>query len=179
MDKISIDDIPKEVIDVDYISSFYKKWEFDLDFVFKSDFTNAKYLRWSILFILEVLGLNTVWKNRFVLIVDELNNNSIEYWSNKEDTNSMRVSTKKDSEDIIINIEVEDSWKWPNAKKAQEMEDLRNQKLSVWFDKHKSIRWRWLFLIITKLVDELYFKDSDKWWLIVWVKKRLKSWIDF
>jgi hypothetical protein len=77
-----------------------------------------------------------------------------------------------DSVELIL--EVEDSWKWKEAKTAAEMRKIKEQKLSKWFNDHKSIRWRWLFLIITKLVDELYFKDAESWWLIVWIKKKIE-----
>jgi hypothetical protein len=39
---------------------------------------------------------------------------------------------------------------------------------------NNSIRWRWLFMIIDKLVDKLYFKDSKNWWLIVGIEKKLR-----
>jgi hypothetical protein len=51
--------------------------------------------------------------------------------------------------------------------------NLAEKKKKRWFDNYKSIRWRWLFLIIDKMVDKLYFKDSKDWWLIVWLKKEI------
>jgi two-component sensor histidine kinase len=48
-------------------------------------------------------------KFKIVLIVDELNNNAIEYGSKPEDHNIMRLDIKKDSNYYYINIEVEDS----------------------------------------------------------------------
>jgi hypothetical protein len=85
----------------------------------------------------------------------------------------MRFKSQKKWNEIFLNIEVEDAWDWEKNKNALEMDELRKQRLEKWFEEHKSIRWRWLFMIITKLVDELYFKDSATWWLIVWVNKEL------
>jgi hypothetical protein len=86
----------------------------------------------------------------------------------------MRIYIKKTPEnEFDINVEVEDAGNWKSPQKAKDMEKLRNNKLKEWFENHTFIRWRWLFMIITKLVDELYFKDSNKWWLIVWVNKKI------
>ena len=51
--------------------------------------------------------------------------------------------------------------------------NLAEKKKKRWFDNYHSIRWRGLFLIIDKMVDKLYFKDSKNWWLIVWLKKEI------
>lgn len=173
MEKIFVDDLPQNYINKDYITSIYSEDSFEISFLFKSDFKNAKYLRDYLLVILDVIWINTTWKNRFVLVVDELNNNAIEYWSKSWSTNIMRFKSHKKWNEIFLNIEVEDAWDWEKNKNALEMDELRKQRLEKWFEEHKSIRWRWLFLIITKLVDELYFKDSLSWWLIVWVNKKL------
>jgi hypothetical protein len=112
---------------------------------------------------------NNIYK--ITLIIDELNNNAIEYWSKNWDINKLRFKAKKNNNTIELNIEVEDSWKWIKSKKAINMEELRVKRLKAWYSNHNSIRWRWLFLIILKLVDDLYFKDSESWGLIVWIKK--------
>lgn len=173
MEEIFVDDTPQGLINNDYISSIYNENDFEISFLFKSDFKNAKYLRDYLLVILDVIWIDLTWKNRFILIVDELNNNAIEYWSKEWSINIMRFKSRKIGNDLHLNIEVEDAWNWEKTKDACEMEDLRKQRLEKWFAEHKSIRWRWLFMIITKLVDELYFEDSTKWWLIVWVNKKL------
>jgi hypothetical protein len=51
----------------------------EINFLFKSDFNNAKYLRDFIIVIFDMMGFDPIWKSRFTLITDELNNNSIEY----------------------------------------------------------------------------------------------------
>lgn len=174
MNEIFIDQISSDIINKDYLSKFYNNDVFEVTFLFKSDFNNAKYLRDYLFIILDILWVDSTWKNRFVLILDELNNNAIEYWSVKWWLNIFRFSSKKDGNNLVLNIEVEDEWNWEKAKKAIEMEDLRKLRLEKGFDNHNSIRWRWLFLIITKLVNKLYFKDSSRGWLIVWVDKILE-----
>jgi hypothetical protein len=108
-----------------------------------------------------------------VIISDELNNNAIEYWSSAEAINIMRVKVKKDSSWMDFNLEVEDDWKWREHKTSLEMETMRAHQLKLWYFNHDSIRWRGLFLITTKIVNRLYFKNSINWWLIVWVKVKV------
>ena len=102
-----------------------------------------------------------------------MNNNAIEYGSNSGDLNKMNLVINKQENWFSINLEIIDSWNWTMHKTALEMEELRNNKVQKWFDNHNSIRWRGLFLIITKLVDELYFKDDENWWLVVWINKNI------
>lgn len=161
-------------IDTDYIKKNYNNWELKINFLFESDFVNAKLLRDATLLILDTLGFQSIWKSRFTLIIDELNNNSIEYWSNSWEINSMKVHIKNQNNSFEVNIEVEDTWNWKSSKKASEMELLRETRIQKGFQNHDSIRWRWLFLIITKLVDKLYFKDSEKWGLIVGITKTIE-----
>jgi hypothetical protein len=68
---------------------------------------------------------------------------------------------------------VEDAWNWLKHKNALEMETLRAHQLRLWYWDHESIRWRWLFMIIVKSVDRLYFKDTKNGGLIVWIKKNV------
>jgi hypothetical protein len=115
-----------------------------------------------------------MWKTRFILIADELNNNAIEYWSRWEEFNELRLEIKATwIENYKIKLEVEDTGRWITNKTASEMCKLAEKKKERWFKNYDSIRWRWLFLIIDQMVDKLYFKDSKKWWLIVWLKKEI------
>lgn len=149
-------------------------WDsFSATFIFKSDFKYTKTLRDSVFNIRQFLKMDKLRISRLMLIVDELNNNSIEYWSKEGEYNKMIVNISK-GKDLYINIEVIDTWNWKKAKTASEMEQLRNERLKKWFHWHDSIRWRGLFMIITRLVDELYFKDDINWWLVVWIKKTFK-----
>lgn len=175
MKEIYIDRTSKVQITKDFLQSLGDFNKYEIAFLFNSDFNNAKYIRDYISIILDYLSIDLTWKNRFILVVDELVNNSIEYWSKDWDINILKFTAKKTNDWIKINIEVEDSWKWEKAKNSKEMEVLRWERLTKWFQNHDSIRWRGLFLIITKLVDKLYFKDSNKWGLIVWIDKQIKA----
>lgn len=174
MKEIFIDDISVDTINLNYISSLYSENSFDVSFLFRSDFKNSKSLRDFLLLIFEFLWVDSIWKNRFVLIIDELNNNAIEYGSKQWDMNVLRFVSEVIDGEIYINIEVQDCGSWTQAKTASEMEELRTQRLEKWFEGHTWIRWRGLFLIITKLVDTLYFQDASEKWLIVGIKKKIQ-----
>ena len=174
MDVILLDEVSdKDTLDIDFFSNLYKNQSFNLSFVYSSDFQNTHFLRNYIKLILEIVWFDNIWINRFILIADEMNNNAIEYGSNSGDLNKMNLVINKQENWFSINLEIIDSWNWTMHKTALEMEELRNNKVQKWFDNHNSIRWRGLFLIITKLVDELYFKDDENGWLVVWINKNI------
>lgn len=149
-------------------------WEgLSVNFLYDSDFKSAKILRDYVEAACDILGLENKWKSRLILITDELNNNAIEYGSWVWEKNNMRFSILQGSDWIHIQTEIEDTWKGTFAKTAEEMENLRKERTVKWFKNHDSIRWRGLFMIITNLVDNLYFKDSENGWLIVGIQKTL------
>ncbi len=174
MEQIFIDEVQIESVNKETLALFYNNNKFEISFLFKSDFRNSKYLRDYLLIIFDILWIDVIWKNRFVLIVDELNNNAIEYGSKEGSINTLRFQAEKWNDDVYIQIEVQDCGDWKSSKKATEMEILRDERLEKWFLNHKSIRGRGLFLIITKLVDKLYFKDSQEGWLVVGVHKKIE-----
>ena len=155
------------------IKSLYVDNKLDIEFIYKSNFNNTKALRDFIEIIWTVLWFPDKTSSRMILISDELNNNAIEYWSSEEGINILRITSREEDGKINFWLEVEDNWKWKMPKKALDMETLRAHRLKLGYLKHDSIRWRWLFLIIVKLVDRLYFKDSKENWLIVWIKIKI------
>lgn len=173
--KIVIDDLNLSILDKTFITEWLtNSKELELELVFKSIFINTGKIRKLVSIICDELWINPIMKFKLVLIVDELNNNAIEYGSLPEDFNIMRLYIREDLDGYYINIEVEDSWKWKEHKKSYEMVKIGEVKLREWFSNNSSIRGRWLFLIIRNIVDELYFNDSHNRWLIVWVKKKIK-----
>lgn len=142
-------------------------------FLYDSNFKSAKILRDYVQALCDLMELENKWKSRLILITDELNNNAIEYGSLTGDINIMRIDIEKWLQWTYVSVEIEDTGKWKEAKKAKDMELLRTQRLETGFKNHISIRWRGLFMIIMNLVDELYFKDSERWGLIVGIKKKL------
>ncbi len=140
---------------------------------YNSVFSNAKTLRDFIHSISEFFKFENGWDSKLTLIADEMNNNAIEYGSLGNEVNKMKIDIIYSQTDIMLQLEVEDTWNWVKHKNAQEMNALQNEKKDLSALSHKWIRWRGLFLIISKIVDKLYFKDSPEWWLIVGIQKAI------
>lgn len=157
-----------------FISEKFVDKTLDIEFIYCSDFKNAKILRDFIEVICKQLWFPQKEILRIILIIDELNNNAIEYWTELNWENKIRIKTSGSQNSIDVVIEVEDTWRWNKHKNALEMETLRAHQLKLWYSNHDSIRWRGLFMIIVKSVDRLYFKDTKTWGLIVWIKKNIK-----
>ena len=173
MISIDINNLPKHIKKSDFISTKMIDKNLDIEFICNSNFKNAKILRRFIEIICNKLWFSQRSIARFILIVDELNNNAIEYWTEKNWKNIVRLKTYDNINSIDVMIEIEDTWKWKKPRTALDMETLRAHQLKLWYDNHNSIRWRWLFMIIVKTVDRLYFRDSKTWWLVVWIKKNI------
>lgn len=173
MDKIYIDKLSKWHNKIDIINSILVDFTLNVEFIYKSKFENTKDLRDFVEVICDALKFSDKLKSRIVLISDELNNNAIEYWSDNIWFNSLRINSYILDWVIYFNLEVEDNWKWRAPKNALDMETMRAHKLKLGYFNHDSIRWRWLFLIIVKIVNRLYFKNSKFGWLIVWVKIKI------
>lgn len=159
-----------------YLESYIQDDIFHVRFLFESSFQNAKVLRDTMDIICSSMWLDSKWKTRMVLIVDELNNNAIEYGSKSEEINTLEVYLEKQSKwEFYIKISVEDTGNGEHAKTAQEMDKMREERINKWFKNHNSIRGRGLFMIISNLVDTLYFKDSENngKGLVVWIEKKL------
>lgn len=155
------------------IRSLIEKDFIEFSFLYQSCFQNTKILRDISDFLCTEIGMSSKWKTRIVLIVDEMNNNAIEYGSKENDMNEFFVSIKRKSHSFDIHMFVCDAGTWEYAKSAQDMENIRKQKLSHSLDIHNSVRGRGLFMIILNLVDELYFLDWEKGGLKVGIKKEL------
>lgn len=156
------------------IKSNFDKHLLDICIEYPAIFASSKILRDFIIDIANFFHFKWTWKSRLTLIADELNNNSIEYWSLENDINKMHIKILIIWEEVELYLEVEDSWKWIKSKSAKEMILLRNKKKLKWFHKNNWIRGRWLFMIIEKMVDKLYFKDSENGWLIVGIIKKIE-----
>lgn len=158
------------------INSLYEQEVIDISIAYISDFKSAKFLREIVDSLCKWYGIDPKWRTRLVLIIDELNNNAIEYGSKKWEKNYMNFKLSRgSSEELLIETTVTDTWKWDHAKKAKDMLELKKQNENKDFSHHNSIRGRGLFLIISHLVDDLYFEDSNKGGLIVGARKALSS----
>lgn len=174
--ELIIDNFDLSLLDKKYIASQIKdSKELKLELLFSSNFINTWIIRKIIWIVCDELNIDNRMKFKIILIVDELNNNAIEYWSKDKDLCILRLNIKSYNNYYELNLEVEDSGKWEDHKTAKDMIKLGNDKIKQWFMNHSSIRWRGLFLIIKNIVDELYFRDSNKWWLIVGIKKKINK----
>lgn len=130
MKQIHITDLDGDLQIKEQLQSFIDDSNvFDVAFMFASSFTNAKTLRDIVDAICAIMGLDSKWKTRMVLIVDELNNNAIEYGSAQNDTNTLSIYVAKNDKDFDIKISVQDAGTGKHPKTAQEMSDLRDTKL--------------------------------------------------
>jgi len=143
-----------------FISSLKNNKKIEVSFSYESNFQNAKVLRDIVDRICTEMGMSSKWKTRMVLIVDEMNNNAIEYGSKAGDINELYMCLQEEETRLSINIVVKDAGTGEHTKTAMEMEKLRSQRIAKGFSNHNSIRGRGLFMIISNLVDELYFEDN-------------------
>ncbi len=82
---------------------------FDLQLIFKADYNQSKIIRDLTLFLFQKNNIEVPWKNRFVLISDELVNNSIEYGSLPLDKNNFTIHFNTENNTLTINMEVCDT----------------------------------------------------------------------
>lgn len=174
MKRLDLDFIASHSNKIELFSSLLENNEIHVCISYLSDFKNAKILRESVDEICKVYDISPKWRTRLVLIIDELNNNAIEYGSNAWDTNFLEIHIQKTKTwNISLEVFVSDTWKGQNSKKAQDMEQIRKLYESKNYLEHHSIRGRGLFLIISHLVDDLRFKDNPEGWLTVEIQKKL------
>ncbi len=143
----------------------------EIEFCYVSDFKHTKTLRNVFQSLCELYQFDNMLISRMTLVIDEMNNNAIEYGSQSWDINIMRIVCNKHDDDVHMHVEVEDSWKGSSHKTAHDMEQMRDQRVAEECSQHRSIRWRGLFMIIVNIVDRLYFTDSKKGWLIVGIER--------
>ncbi|MDD2487827.1 MAG: ATP-binding protein [Candidatus Gracilibacteria bacterium] len=160
----------KEFIDKN-ISDFKN---FELSIRFKSDYSQSRMIRSTILYIFDKNNINMPWRGRFSLISDELVNNSIEYGSQAFEENLFIMKFSSSDNFLNINIEVHDTGKGLLAKNSIEMESVRKTKEENGFDGYLGKRGRGLFQLVKNIVDDLYFKDNEAGGLIVGVNKKLE-----
>lgn len=174
MINIDISNIESQEL-IDYVSWSIRDYtNFEINLLFKADYNQSRLIRNLVLFLFEQNNINVPWKNRFSLIADELINNSIEYWSLPLDKNTFVIKFVTINKILTIDLEVHDTGKWMFAKNSQEMEEIRKQKDEEGFDRYLGKRWRWLFQLVNNIVDNMYFKDKEWGWLIVWIQKTLE-----
>lgn len=140
---------------------------------FPADFCSSKILRNIIEEFCTYIHITPLWKMRFILVSDELNNNSIEYGSKAWEENRCIFKVQKQYDTCEVFLEVIDTGNGSAHKNAAQMQELQRQHIWKDFWKHTSIRWRGLFLIVSDLVDTLSFRDTPEGGLAVAVELQL------
>ena len=154
------------------------------EFSFPVNYQYSKVIRDFVALIFDRYGLMPPWKSRFILIIDELINNSIAYGSIEWEMNIFRLFIKEEKQNenqslnehsYTIRVEVQDTGTGEGTKTANEMRWIRDQSHetfnSAWHYMGK--RGRWLFMLTENLVDILDFQDNPKWGLTVIVQKSI------
>lgn len=173
MEQLKLDQISAADKREDWLIKLSESHKIDVSISYASDFKNAKILREFVDELCKKYQVHPKWRTRLVLVIDELNNNAIEYGSQSGDTNYLALKVEKVDNVTHFEAAVTDTGTGVKAKTAQDMHDLREKHENKDFTRHNSIRWRGLFLIISRLVDTLYFEDSKEGGLVVGIKKIL------
>lgn len=139
---------------------------------FPANYQNSKIIRDFVGEIFEKFFITHPWKSRFILITDELVNNSIEHGSESEDINRCEIVAGRGEDDNFhITLEVHDTGKKQKQKfDSREFEAIRQDRVQNENNKQKEgidgeeiymeKRGRGLFHITEKVVDKLSFSES-------------------
>lgn len=174
MNELHIHDFSLSQAKKDLESFLCGQSELELTIHYVSDFRSAKVLRELSDTICKHFLIDAKWTTRIILIIDELNNNAIEYGSKEGDINRFFLHISPNTpQGLNLSISVTDAGSGAKTKKASEMEEIRKNYENEDFLQHDSIRGRGLFLIISRLVDRLSFEDSKQGGLTVHIEKYL------
>jgi anti-sigma regulatory factor (Ser/Thr protein kinase) len=111
MDRVNLLELGDIQDKYNYLSSYIHNDTLDIEFLYVSDFRSAKILRDFVDVICRSFHIDSITLSRFILIVDEMNNNAIEHGSRKGDMNKLRFKIFIEEGMQNVQIEVEDSGK--------------------------------------------------------------------
>lgn len=138
---------------------------------FEADHSNSKIIRDFMGEIFNAHNIHRPWRGRFILIADELINNAIEHGSAPGDIDQCIIQAGiQDDGTFMISLEVHDTGRGIHQFDPKKLEKARiraEDSGEIYLKK----RGRGLFHITNKLVDSLSFKENDRGWLSVKVKK--------
>lgn len=112
------------------------------------------------------------WKHRIQLMADELINNAIEHWSAAWEPVKIKITLYNNSD---IELIVEDSWTWKSKYSAEQLlERAREYREAMTKDplSNKTIRGRWLAMIVLNWSDCFTYENNEKWWLTAKMLKK-------
>lgn len=165
---------PEEIIKrVDAECPVFSDCEVELTYL--SHFPLSRHIRETLAYLLRRNEISERWQNRFALISDELVNNSIEHGSDRGEINSCYIKLSKDTEGVLtLTLEVTDTGHGPFSKTSEQMVEMLAERKKTWFTDTTRKRGRG-FMIMEKLVDKVYFRDSVKGGLTVGVVKKFDA----
>lgn len=105
------------------------------------------------------------WKHRLQLMADELINNAIEHGSAPWDPIRIILVIHNNSN---LEISVEDIWTWKSNFKSDDLlarARLNREIMTADPTSNRTIRWRWLAMIVLNWSDEFHYEDNELWWL--------------
>lgn len=145
---------------------------------FQSNYQHSKTIRDFVGAIFDHFFIHHPWRGRFILITDELINNSIEHGSKNNDTNACYIRVgREESGDFHISLEVHDTGKkQKNKLNHADFEKIKhdrtqNQNNEIYMEK----RGRGLFHITEKIVDTISFSESPIGGLAVKIEKSIQT----
>ncbi len=112
------------------------------------------------------------WRHRIQLMADELINNAIEHGSSPGKPVKIAITIYTNDD---IEISVEDTWTWNKKTSAEELIDrakINREAMTLDPLSNKSIRWRWLAMIVLNWSDNFSYENSNSWWLVARIFKK-------
>lgn len=112
------------------------------------------------------------WRYRIQLIAEELINNAVEHWSIKTDDIIIDIAIFDNSN---IEILVTNNWNWKKKIKAKDLIEnikLNREAMLINPSSNKTIRWRWLAMIVLGWSDSFEYIDNLDWWLTAKITKK-------
>jgi anti-sigma regulatory factor (Ser/Thr protein kinase) len=104
-----LDDIIKKQEEESFISSLFEGKNISVSIIYNSIYSNTKFLREFVYKITKNAQIDSKWRTRLVLIIDELNNNAIEYGSKQNDENLLQIEISTLDNIVDITISVKDA----------------------------------------------------------------------
>ncbi len=115
------------------------------------------------------------WRHRIQLMADELINNAIEHGSSPGKPVKIAITIYKNDD---IEISVEDTWTWIKKTSAEDLiwkAKINREAMTLDPLSNKSIRWRWLAMIVLNWSDDFSYENSPSWWLVAKIFKKFTT----
>ncbi len=95
---------------------------------YRADFANSKIIRDFVGAIFDAFTVPKPWRGRFILITDELINNSIEHGSQENDMNRCIINVEKNGNNTLFRISVEVHDTGNKGEKFVSLEEIKKEQ---------------------------------------------------